>query len=57
MTDIKMQALKAANRPDPWRVTTVFGRRVRVLWWHDVVAGIAVAALAVAVLTVGLAIL
>lgn len=52
----KHAALRAANRPNG-RVTSVWGHRVRVHWWHDAVAGIGVAMLALAVLTLALAIL
>lgn len=54
---LNVKSLKAANRPPAWRETTVWGRRVRVFWWHDAVMGIAVAVLALAVLTLGMAIL
>jgi hypothetical protein len=38
----KQHALRAANRPSGSRITTVFGRRVRVRWWHDALMGTAV---------------
>ena len=56
MINRKQSALIAANRPSH-RITTVFGHRVRVYWWHDVLAGLGVILLALAALTLGLAIL
>lgn len=50
----KQHALRAANRPSGSRITTVFGRRVRVRWWHDALMGTAVL---LAVIAVGLALM
>lgn len=49
-------ALRAANRP-PHRITTLFGHRVRVYWWHDVIMGLGMALVALIAMTLALAIL
>ena len=52
----KQQALRAANRP-MFRETTLLGHRVRVRWWHDVLAGAVVIGMALAVTWLALAVL
>lgn len=47
-------AFQRLDLPPHGRISTLFGRKVRILWWHDVVAGLFVAGLAIAVLTVAM---
>ncbi len=56
MLNLKTQALRAANRP-PHRVTTLFGRKVRVYWYHDLIAGGLLALLIVASMAAWMAVL
>lgn len=52
----KQHALRAANRPTH-RITTVWGRKVRVYWYHDLIAGALLAVLIVASMAAWMAVL